>query len=184
MLTFVCGGVRSGKSNWGEKAAEKLRRADGKLIYLATAQPSDEEMKNRILLHQRERQAKCAEWTTIEQSVKLDACADFLRNHDILFLDCLTTWLSNEMFIDFNRQLQPKDIKRRIIAAVAALERACNHVIIISNDLFHEPIPHDKHVYRYIRVLGELHQYFVHHAKTAVKMEAGRPVVMKGEVLR
>ncbi|MFB4163473.1 bifunctional adenosylcobinamide kinase/adenosylcobinamide-phosphate guanylyltransferase [Alteribacillus sp. JSM 102045] len=181
MLTFICGGVRSGKSSWGEDYAEKLQ-AGGRLIYIATARTTDSEMKKRIDLHKKERQLRSDAWLTIEQSKRLDVCAKSISKNDIIFLDCLTTWLSNEVFSDVEPPQLSSVVKDRVKSAVSVLEDACSHLIIISNDLFQEPIPESEQVYRYIKILGELHQYFTDQAELAVKMEYGIPVVMKGEV--
>ena len=45
MLILVTGGSRSGKSGF---ALETARRFEGRRVFLATAQASDEEMKRRI----------------------------------------------------------------------------------------------------------------------------------------
>ncbi|WP_372740253.1 bifunctional adenosylcobinamide kinase/adenosylcobinamide-phosphate guanylyltransferase, partial [Neptunomonas sp.] len=52
MIRFILGGARSGKSRY----AEKLASASGKeVIYIATAQAYDDEMKARILQHKKQR---------------------------------------------------------------------------------------------------------------------------------
>ena len=56
MLLFISGGVRSGKSTLGEKFANEL--ASGNKIYLATSKAYDEEMKQRIYKHQKDRENK------------------------------------------------------------------------------------------------------------------------------
>ena len=62
-ITFITGGARSGKSKLAENTALKTGQ---KVIYLATAQALDEEMANRIKIHQQRRpdpgrlSARCA----------------------------------------------------------------------------------------------------------------------------
>jgi len=52
MLQLILGGARSGKS----RLAEKIALESGlNVIYIATAQPLDEEMQERILHHQESR---------------------------------------------------------------------------------------------------------------------------------
>lgn len=52
MKQLILGGVRSGKSSHAEKVANQLSK---NVIYVATAQAFDDEMKNRILRHQNDR---------------------------------------------------------------------------------------------------------------------------------
>ena len=52
MFLFVSGGVRSGKSEWAERAALALS-PDAPRVYLATARVSDEDMRRRVERHRR-----------------------------------------------------------------------------------------------------------------------------------
>ena len=61
-LTFIIGGARSGKSSYAERLAAQ---ANGRVLYVATAQALDEEMRTRIAAHQRKRPAA---WQTRELS--------------------------------------------------------------------------------------------------------------------
>ena len=65
MLHLILGGARSGKSRLAEQTAEK---SDLPVIYIATAQARDEEMRQRIAYHQQQRPAH---WQLIEQPIFL-----------------------------------------------------------------------------------------------------------------
>ncbi|MDQ0299488.1 adenosylcobinamide kinase/adenosylcobinamide-phosphate guanylyltransferase [Salibacterium salarium] len=183
MLTFICGGVRSGKSRIGENIAEKNRITnESRLIYLATCRYTDEEMIKRIQHHKLDRRNRNGYWITIEQPTNIDTIVGRLKKKDIVFLDCLTTWLSNEMFYDYS-DICSNHIKHYMKETVEQLEASCAHLIIISNDIFHEPVPVHKETYLYMQILGELHQYFVQQAKNVIEMEAGKPLLRKGEYL-
>lgn len=55
-LTFITGGARSGKSTFAEQTAARLALNEGgKLHYIATSKPSDEEMRLRIRRHKEQR---------------------------------------------------------------------------------------------------------------------------------
>ena len=59
MVIFVIGGSGSGKSEFAENLAVELQRQDaGKLVYIATMEPLDEESKKRIRRHQDMRAGK------------------------------------------------------------------------------------------------------------------------------
>ena len=60
-VILVTGGSRSGKSVIAEKKAREL--GDRSVLYLATAIPVDDDMKERIRVHQERRDS---EWGTYE----------------------------------------------------------------------------------------------------------------------
>ncbi len=91
MITLITGGARSGKSGRAlELAAPYARKA-----FVATAEPIDEEMRQRIARHRRERDAA---FYTIEAPRDLAAaCAGWPADVDVAVIDCLTVWLGNLM---------------------------------------------------------------------------------------
>lgn len=103
-LTLITGGARSGKSTFAEKLAKQLaseraeltRRpaSDGEVLYIATAIPFDEEMRDRVRRHKAQRPAS---WRTVEQYTGL---AKVLQDaaEPVILLDCLTVMLSNILF--------------------------------------------------------------------------------------
>jgi adenosylcobinamide kinase/adenosylcobinamide-phosphate guanylyltransferase len=93
MKELIIGGARSGKSTLAEK-----RAIDSGLhvIYVATAQALDGEMKRRIALHQARRPAT---WGLVEAPLDLAATLTRHAAPDVcLLVDCLTLWLSNMLF--------------------------------------------------------------------------------------
>ena len=92
-VTLVTGGARSGKSRFAERLAEGFDPLRG---YLATGQPGDAEMAERIARH---RGRRGGEWHTVEEP--LEVTEALLRNDgrfSVVLLDCVTLWLSNMLF--------------------------------------------------------------------------------------
>ncbi len=89
---LVTGGARSGKTRFamGRTLAES-RRDDPPPVYLATAQPGDDEMAARIAAH---RETRGAQWRTVEEPLDLAGVLATLAGHAVV-IDCLTLWLSN-----------------------------------------------------------------------------------------
>ena len=87
----VLGGMRSGKSDCALKRAIKWK---GPLVYFATAEAKDEEMKERITRHHAERCSR--RWVTVEEPIEVVLRLKE-RDEDIgaMILDCLTLWVSN-----------------------------------------------------------------------------------------
>lgn len=93
-LVLLIGGARSGKSSYAGRLAPRL--AHGlPLIYVATAQAGDDEMRERI---QRHRAARPTDRLTIEVPLQvanaLAAPADNI-SAGVVLLDCVTLWVSN-----------------------------------------------------------------------------------------
>ena len=87
--TLLTGGSRSGKSAHALKLSEKYT----KKFFLATAEPLDDEMQERIKRHQAERGK---DWTTLEEPLNVTETLKKESSHyDVLVLDCVTLWLSN-----------------------------------------------------------------------------------------
>jgi adenosylcobinamide kinase/adenosylcobinamide-phosphate guanylyltransferase len=94
-ITLLIGGVRAGKSR---KALERARarRDRGGVLFVATAQALDEEMRARIDGHRSERPA---DWDTLESPI--DVADDLRRSltassgYSVVIIDCLTLWVSN-----------------------------------------------------------------------------------------
>lgn len=92
-LILVMGGARSGKSRWAERLASAHRR----VVYLATAQPGDAEMAQRIARHRADRPAH---WRTVEELFSPGAAlapALDAEPADAVLLDCVTMLLSNHL---------------------------------------------------------------------------------------
>ena len=120
-LTLVLGGARSGKSRYAESIVTALPEP---WIYVATAQPLDEEMRSRISTH---RARRGPGWSTVEAPINLASAiaADAERP---MLVDCLTMWVSN-LLAD----------RRDMIMATAKLDEALNArrapTVLVANEV-------------------------------------------------
>jgi adenosyl cobinamide kinase/adenosyl cobinamide phosphate guanylyltransferase len=89
-LTLLIGGVRSGKS----ALAERLAHATGKpVLFVATMQPLDDELRTRVAAHQASRPRS---WRTIEEPERVvSALGQHAGPGDTVVIDCLTLWIAN-----------------------------------------------------------------------------------------
>ncbi|RMG60927.1 MAG: hypothetical protein D6713_01500, partial [Deltaproteobacteria bacterium] len=88
-VILITGGVRSGKSRFALEVASRWKRK----AFLATAEPLDEEMAERISRHRKERGR---EFFTVEEP--LEVCRALLAipdEFDCVLFECLATWLGN-----------------------------------------------------------------------------------------
>lgn len=175
MLVFISGGVRSGKSTLGEKFADES--ASGRKVYLATAEPYDEEMLCRIAIHKKQRKGRG--YTTIEKSTDLQEILDDIKNEDTVLLDCLGNLLANEMFKDGNTEGE-RDITEKIFESVCAINEKAENLIVISNDVFSDGCIYSDSVIEYIDRLAELHIKIARISQKAIECVAGNRVYHKG----
>ena len=90
-LIVILGGARSGKS--AEAVRMARARGNGQVLYVATAEPGDDEMRLRIEKHRAERPT-C--WDTMEAphavGQRIGREAD---GHSTIVVDCITLLVSN-----------------------------------------------------------------------------------------
>ena len=170
-VTLVLGGVRSGKSRYGQRLAE---RADD-VVFVATAQSrSDDEMRLKIERHRMDRPAG---WRTVEEPLAL---AEVIRGEgggcDLLLIDCLTMFAANLM----EEAPAPGAVEERRIAALCEALRACScAVVLVSNEVGSGVVPAFALGRQYRDLLGEINQRVAAIADDVVLMVAGLPMVVK-----
>lgn len=92
-LILILGGARSGKSTFAQQLAQRSERS---VAVIATATANDDDMRNRIILHQA---ARPDHWHTIEESLNLaTALHQAAKVADVIVLDCITVWLGNWLY--------------------------------------------------------------------------------------
>jgi adenosylcobinamide kinase/adenosylcobinamide-phosphate guanylyltransferase len=149
-ITLIGGGVRSGKSAFAVELAETLgeRRA-----FIATARPSDDEMKARIERHQRDRRGA---FTTVEEPIALAEALASLDGVDVVVVDCLTLWLSNLLLA-----AEPIDaILAKVDAVVAVLRARRFHAVLVTNEVGMSVHPETPLGRAFVEVCGFSHQRF------------------------
>ncbi len=185
-LIFITGGARSGKSTFAENYAQMLaKQKGGSLHYIASSYRTDEEMEKRIRLHEQQRVASGARWTTWECPLSIGKLAPSFRANDIVLLDCLTILLTNELFQDGYEESVWRDEKfqRKVVQSIEmGIDAIVHHVcvlIVVSNEVLNEPFQEHSLIHTYGKLLGFLHQQLVQKASQAYLVEAGVPILMK-----
>jgi len=153
-LILIGGGVRAGKSAFALDLARGLgeRRA-----FLATAEPGDEEMRQRIERHRREREG----FETVEEPVELTAALERLRGRDVVVVDCLTLWITNLM----ERGEGEERILERADALLRFLEGRPFHAIFVTNEVGLGVVPAYPSARAFRDLCGGVHQRFSREAE-------------------
>lgn len=189
-LIFITGGVRSGKSATAEQLAiDEMKASSGNLHYIACGVQTDNEMKKRVWHHQKRRKEANVHWITWEQPKNLAGLTGKFTKNDVLLVDCLTTLLTNEWFVnpgaeeEWEHPFFHEGIKQRILAGVDALCKEAGCVVLVSNELCYETF-HTPLVFHYAKVLGALHQAMVQRATRVILVEHGCLLEKKAEMIR
>lgn len=165
---FIIGGQRSGKSRHAERLALTWLAASPEraVTVVATATASDEEMRQRIERHRRDRPDR---FETQEESQHLGAAVRAWSSPErLLLIDCLTLWWSQIMWSDLDAQALRLDL-------LAALKEARGPVILISNEIGLGVIPMGAEVRDFVDELGRLHQEVTQCCERITWMVAGQP---------
>ena len=172
-VTLVLGGARSGKSRYAQQLAEQ----SGRVVFVATARISDEEMRAKI---ERHRQDRPREWLTVEEPLELPrVLAEHERNCDMIVVDCLTLYAATLLEAEGEDSAA---IDRRIAALCEALRRMQCATVVVSNEVGSGVVPSHAVGCRYRDLLGELNQKVARIADDAVLMVAGLPLALKGHL--
>ena len=163
----MLGGARSGKSRYAETI---VMASPPPWIYVATAEPFDDEMKLRIAEH---RGRRGSSWQTVDAPLDLAEAIANAPASAVVLVDCLTLWLSNLMF-------KARDIAaetQRLETALGARQAA---TILVSNEVGSGIVPDNAEARRFRDLQGRLNQQMAARAGRVVLLVAGLPMIVKG----
>ena len=182
---LILGGQKSGKSRRAELLARQWLQAHRahRALLLATAQPWDEEMRQRIARHQRERAVRVPGLHTLEVPRALaQAVAQHSRADTLLVIDCLTLWLTNWLMPaekDASNQPLAQDWSAQAALFLEALAQAPGPVVVVGNEIGLGVIPLGAQVRAFVDALGVLNQQVAQVCPRVTLMAAGLPLSLK-----
>ncbi len=203
---LILGGQKSGKSRRAELLARDWLAAspDHRAVLIATAQPWDDEMRDRIARHRQDRALRVPAMLTVEEPLALaDAIAQRSRANTLLVVDCLTLWLTNllmppvsegpqkpeqpekpEKPENFENNLSNRPVALVQYALLATLliviEKSVGPIVLVSNEIGLGVIPMGAEVRAFVDALGNLNQSVAKACERVTLMAAGLPLVLKG----
>ena len=181
MRELIIGGARSGKSTLAEKRALE---SGLQVVYVATAQALDGEMKHRIELH-RARRPAC--WGLVESPLGLATVLQQQAAPGVcLLVDCLTLWLSNLLFAGAAaRQAesgQPVDCPLyagEVQVLLELLPQLPGRIIMVSNEVGWGIVPMAAVSRLFADEQGRLNQRVAAVCEKVTLVVAGQPVTLK-----
>jgi adenosylcobinamide kinase/adenosylcobinamide-phosphate guanylyltransferase len=188
-LILVLGGVRSGKSAYAEQRAREL--GGDRVLYVATAETKDEEMRQRVAKH---RQNRPGAWRTLEASRDVGmAIRAQAADASVILVDCLTFLVANRLieasgpyenpFDDpttdpFDRAIEA-DIVREVEALASCAGDLSADMIVVSNEVGMGVVPPYELGRAYRDILGRANQEMARRADEVVLLVAGIPMQVR-----
>jgi adenosylcobinamide kinase / adenosylcobinamide-phosphate guanylyltransferase len=178
---LIVGGARSGKSRF----AQELARETGvPVLFVATAEAGDSEMRQRIEEHRKQRPP---DWHTLEATCHLgNRIEQEVGNTQIVIVDCITL-LVNNVFNQHTEQaleqIAESVLEEQVTAEIDELVECMKTVdasfIIVSNEVGLGLVPDNRVGRLYRDLLGKANQMLAQYAGEVYLMAAGLPIRIK-----
>jgi adenosylcobinamide kinase / adenosylcobinamide-phosphate guanylyltransferase len=194
-LILVTGGARSGKSTFAENKAKELVNGVGidvdvnaseNVLYIATAIPFDDEMKERVKLHKERRPQN---WLTFEGYRNLKQVYESTEDFKVILLDCITVMVTNLMFDitgenieEFSNEgleLLEKSIFDEIVDFLNVAKQKSQTVIMVTNELGMGIVPEYKFGRVFRDIAGRVNQYIAANSDEVYFAVCGIPMKIK-----
>ncbi len=180
---LIIGGARSGKSHYAQELA---RSKSGAVLFVATAEAGDEEMRQRIEEHKK---ARPATWRTLEvQSRVGKRIRQEIGEAQVVIVDCITLLVNNvlgQQQSAGNGRVDLKAVEKAVTDEINALLECCRQVrasfIMVSNEVGSGIVPADKMSRLYRDLLGKANQMLAQQADEVLMMVAGIPFPLKSD---
>jgi adenosylcobinamide kinase/adenosylcobinamide-phosphate guanylyltransferase len=179
-ITLLLGGARSGKSYYAQEAAKKFDQ----VLFVATAEAGDEDMRRRIRKHQADRPAN---WRTLEATTHIGRrIQETIQEEKLVIIDCITLLVTNLIC-----QMDEKDyetcneglLEEKVYSEIQELQDCLKKVeasfILVSNEVGLGIVPDNRITRIYRDLLGRANQMLAHSADEVYLMVAGIPLKVK-----
>ncbi|MGA8785272.1 MAG: bifunctional adenosylcobinamide kinase/adenosylcobinamide-phosphate guanylyltransferase [Polaromonas sp.] len=184
---LILGGQKSGKSRRAELLARSwlAQSPEHRAVLIATAQPWDEEMRERIARHQADRAVRVPKLHTVEEPLQLaQALTLHSQPRTLVVVDCLTLWLTNLLMPaeSFEQKgLVAPDARTQIAMVLRAIVEASGPVVLVGNEIGLGVIPLGRETRAFVDALGRLNQDVAQVCERVTLMAAGLPLTLKGQ---
>lgn len=166
-IILITGGIRSGKSSYGQNVAESLSKNP---IYLATGKIWDEDFAKRVKHHRSHRDEN---WRTIEEEIDLSR---HKLEGEVVLLDCVTLWLTNIFHKNnYDFELSLSEGLRRWDKFISG-----NFTLLaVSNEVGMSIHPIEEASRKFADLQGFINQHIAKHATKVFTLISGIPLQLK-----
>lgn len=153
--------------------AERLAEGTGlRPVYIATSHAADDEMREKIRLHQERRGQR---WTTYEIPIQIEENIARHTGSDVILIDCITMWVMNLMA----QKLDPATCVGNLLQTLKSAD--CS-VILVSGETGMGIIPDNRLSRQFNHCLSAANQAIAAQAELVILTVAGLPVMLKGNL--
>jgi len=189
MIHLILGGARSGKSSFAEQwCLAQVQELQQPLTYVATATAFDQEMNERIIQHQTDRDKR---WQLVECPLTLSTLIIECNEQQIILVDCLTLWLNNLIY-SFGENIDISAAKQKLqkhfdelVNTLIKTNTQKNEeltLVFVANEVGLGVIPLGASNRLYVDYAGWLNQAIAKVADKVTLVTAGIPLTLKDNV--
>ena len=169
--------MRSGKSSFAQELALKLNQS---VLFVATAEAGDEEMRRRIEAH---KQRRPAAWKTLEVTTNIGShISQKVGAAQVVIVDCITL-LVNNIFGQYGDQTKASLIEKKVAEEtdklIECIQQSDATFIIVTNEIGLGLVPTGEMSRLYRDLLGEANQRLAEAADEVYLMVSGLPIQIK-----
>ena len=177
-IILVTGGARSGKSSFAQQLAQG---AKGPVLFVATAEAGDDDMRRRIEEHRRQRPAT---WRTLEVPTQVASqIPEAAAGAETVIVDCITLLVSNILLKHGDGSDTARRAEDAVMAEMGALARYMDRTkasfIIVTNEVGLGLVPANETGRLYRDLLGRANQKLAQCADEVYLMVCGIPLPIK-----
>ena len=177
---LILGGARSGKSRFAREMASGF---SDRVFFVATGEALDEEMRQRIEEHKKERPPN---WCSLEVPLGIGKrIQEESSDAQVVIVDCLTLLVSNVIGQcgDDPEQISTQSAQEKLTDEIDELIECINDstatFILVSNEVGMGLVPDNKLGRLYRDLLGKTNQIFAQRADRVYFMLSGIPFSLK-----
>jgi adenosylcobinamide kinase/adenosylcobinamide-phosphate guanylyltransferase len=170
-ITLITGGARSGKSSF---ALDLARKNYERRVFIATAVAFDEEMKRRIVQHQKERGNL---FHTLEEPVHLtETLSAVPPGTEVALVDCLTVWIGN---LYHHCREGEEAVRNYLDRFIKVISQVSYDLILVTNEVGWGIVPENPLARSFRDTAGYLNQKVAERADHVYLLCCGIPLEVK-----
>jgi adenosylcobinamide kinase/adenosylcobinamide-phosphate guanylyltransferase len=156
MIRLVIGTHGSGKSALAETLA--MKTGDPFRIYLATMKVLDDEGKERVARHKRQREGKG--FVTIEKEYGICDILERIEKpmETTLLLECVANLVGNEMYDNPKHRIAAEELADEIAAEIKKLSEGVHNTVLVTNEYEQDSESYDEETRLYVQLLSMVNE--------------------------
>jgi adenosylcobinamide kinase/adenosylcobinamide-phosphate guanylyltransferase len=161
-------------------AQELATKARGPVLFVATAEAGDDEMRQRIEMH---RKSRPKDWATLEVTTNIGS--QIMKNSGgakTIIIDCITL-LINNIFEKCGENAKALEVEKAVTAEIEELiecmKKSRANFIIVTNEVGLGIVPGDPVIRLYRDLLGKANQVLATYVDEVFLMVAGIAIQVK-----